>query len=175
MKKIILSALILFGMILSVIADEGDSRGYKVKVGDTAPEFEMTLTNGNTVKLSDLRGKVVMLQFTASWCGVCRKEMPHIESEIWKIHKNKDFALFGVDRDEPLEKAMKMIKATGISYPVALDLGAEIFSKYAHANSGVTRNVIINREGKIIFLTRLFNIDEFEAMKKVIEDELEKK
>ena len=101
--------------------------------------------------------------------------MPHIEKEIWQIHKNKEFALFGIARDEPAEKAEKMIKATGITYPMGLDDGADIFAKYAHRKSGVTRNVIIDREGKIIFLTRLFNIEEFESMKKAIELELEKK
>ncbi|NOU59805.1 TlpA family protein disulfide reductase [Marinifilum caeruleilacunae] len=175
MKRITLSIILILGMILSVAADENDSRGYKVKVGDMAPDFEMKLTDGKLVKLSDLRGKVVMLQFTASWCGVCRKEMPHIEKEIWQVHKNKDFALFGIDRDEPLEKAEKLIKATKVTYPIGLDDGANIFAKYAHRKSGVTRNVIIDREGKIIFLTRLFNIDEFNAMKKAIEKELEKK
>jgi len=55
-----------------------------------------------------------------------------------------------------------------------LDDGANIFAKYANLKSGVTRNVIIDRDGKIIFLTRLFNPEEFEAMKKVIEKELDK-
>ena len=54
-------------------ASEPEDRGYIVKVGDMAPDFEVELTDGSTVKLSDLKGKVVMLQFTASWCGVCRK------------------------------------------------------------------------------------------------------
>ena len=63
-----------------------DAAGYIVKVGDMAPDFEMELTDGQKVKLSDLRGKVVMLQFTASWCGVCRKEMPFIEKDIWLKH-----------------------------------------------------------------------------------------
>ncbi len=62
-------------------------RQYLVKVGDMAPDFTMRLPDGQNVRLSDLKGKVVMLQFTASWCSVCRKEMPHIESDIWQKHQ----------------------------------------------------------------------------------------
>ncbi|MGQ1910258.1 TlpA family protein disulfide reductase [Marinifilum sp. RC60d5] len=175
MNKIVLLIVLIMGFVFEGSAKEIDSRGYIVKVGEKAPDFELKLTDGKSIKLSDLRGKVVMIQFTASWCGVCRKEMPHIEKEIWQIHKNKDFALFGIDRDEPIEKAEILIKATGITYPIALDKDANIFAKYAEKESGVTRNVIIDREGKIIFLTRLFNPEEFEAMKKVIETELLKK
>ena len=76
---------------------EADSTGYIVRVGETAPDFTITLTDGKQVSLSSLRGKVVMLQFTASWCGVCRKEMPFIEKDIWLKHKdNTDFALIGI-------------------------------------------------------------------------------
>ena len=77
-----------------------DSTGYIVRVGEMAPNFTITLTDGKKVTLSELRGKVVMLQFTASWCGVCRKEMPFIEKDIWLKHKdNSAFALIGIDRD----------------------------------------------------------------------------
>ena len=84
-----------------------DDRGYKVRVGDEAPLFTtVDALSGDTVRLADLRGKVVMLQFTASWCGVCRKEMPQIESRIWQRHKNDTtFALLGIDRDEPAEES----------------------------------------------------------------------
>jgi len=174
MRKSVLVFIVLIGMVISGMAQEVKDRGYIVNVGDMAPDFEMKLMDGIKVNLSDLKGKVVMLQFTASWCGVCRKEMPFIEKEIWQINKNKDFALYGLDRDEPAEKAQKLIDATGITYPIALDEGGQIFEKYAHKESGITRNVIINREGKIIFLTRLFNHEEFEAMKKVIAEELKK-
>eukprot|EP01029_Cantina_marsupialis_P022885 TRINITY_DN561_c1_g3_i1.p1 TRINITY_DN561_c1_g3~~TRINITY_DN561_c1_g3_i1.p1 ORF type:complete len:175 (+),score=23.54 TRINITY_DN561_c1_g3_i1:257-781(+) len=174
MKKVMCMAVFLLGIVFAGVAQEKDTRGYIVKVGQQAPDFEMKLMDGKSVRLSDLKGKVVMLQFTASWCGVCRKEMPFIESEIWQEHKNKDFALFGLDRDEPIEKAEKLVKATGVTYPIALDAGAEIFYKYAEKNSGVTRNVIIDRNGKIIYLTRLFNREEFNEMKEVIEKELAK-
>jgi len=162
------------GIIISGMAQDVKDRGYIVNVGDMAPDFEMSLMDGQKVKLSELKGKVVMLQFTASWCGVCRKEMPFIEKEIWQINKNKDFALYGLDRDEPIEKAQKLIDATGITYPIALDDGGKIFEQYAMKNSGITRNVILNRDGKVIFLTRLFNHEEFSAMKKVIEEELKR-
>lgn len=74
--------------------DIESDRGYIVRVGDMAPDFDMVLPDGASVTLSSLRGKVVMLQFTASWCGVCRKEMPHIESDIWQRHKDNPEFLF---------------------------------------------------------------------------------
>ena len=149
---------------------EPDSVGYIVRVGDVAPEMEMELTDGQKVKLSSLRGKVVMLQFTASWCGVCRKEMPFIEKDIWLKHKdNTDFALFGIDRDEPLETVNAFAEKTGVTYPMALDPGANIFAKYADREAGITRNVLIDRSGKIVMLTRLYNEDEFAALCKKID------
>lgn len=152
--------------------DKDNNRGYIVNVGDMAPDFETTLDNGESFKLSEQKGKLVMLQFTASWCGVCRKEMPFIEKEIWAELKNKNFVLIGIDRDEPLDKVKEFAKQTGITYPLALDPGSEIFQKYALKGAGVTRNIIINTKGKIIYQTRLFNREEFDAMKKVIFNEV---
>ena len=74
-------------------AVQADERGYIVKVGDQVPDFDLMMMDGTTLNIKELQGKVVMLQFTASWCGVCRKEMPHIESEIWqKLKGNPEFA-----------------------------------------------------------------------------------
>jgi peroxiredoxin len=176
--KTIAIALILLVQGLFTIGlnaqSEDASRGYLVKVGDVAPDFETTLTNGQSFKLSEHKGKVVMIQFTASWCGVCRKEMPFIETEIWQVLKNKDFVLVGIDRDEPFEKVKEFIQQTQITYPLGLDPGAEIFGRYAQKEAGMTRNVIINRQGHIIYLTRLFNREEFDAMKKVVFDDVNK-
>ena len=153
-----------------------DDRGYVVEVGQMAPDFVFQLTNGDTVSVASLRGKVVMLQFTASWCSVCRKEMPFIESEIWQKYKSRDdFFLAGVDRDEPLDKVQEFGKTVGITYPLALDPGADIFAKFALKEAGVTRNVIIDKTGRIVYLTRLFNREEFDTMKKKIAEILEQK
>ena len=139
------------------------------KIGDVIPNFTMTLTNGKKISSKDWRGKVVMLQFTASWCGVCRKEMPFIEKDIWLKHKrNSDFLLFGVDRDEPLEKVKRYQKEMEISYPIAIDPNADIFGIFADKKAGVTRNVIIDQTGKIVFMTRLFKENEFKEMVRVI-------
>ena len=152
---------------------EPDSVGYIVRVGDIAPELEMELTDGQKVKLSDLRGKVVMIQFTASWCGVCRKEMPFIESDIWQKHKaNPNFALYGVDRDEPVETVKAFAEKTGVTYPLALDPGADHFAKYADRKAGITRNVLIDKTGKIVMLTRLYNEEEFATLCKKIDEML---
>jgi peroxiredoxin len=154
---------------------EDDDRGYIVKVGDIAPDFTITTIAGKTLKLSDLRGKVVMLQFTASWCVVCRREMPFIERDIWQKHKgNANFALMGVDRDEPKDKVEPYVSQIGITYPMGLDPGADIFALFADRKAGVTRNVIIDREGKIVMLTRLYNEAEFASMCTKIDELLSK-
>ena len=152
---------------------QADSTGYIVRIGEIAPDFTITLTDGKQVTLSSLRGKVVMLQFTASWCGVCRKEMPFIEKDIWLKHKdNADFALIGIDRDEPLEKVLAFAKSTGVTYPLGLDPGADIFAKYPLRDAGITRNVLIDREGKIVKLTRLYNEEEFASLVQQINEML---
>ncbi|MCE5346612.1 MAG: peroxiredoxin family protein [Bacteroidales bacterium] len=146
--------------------------GYIVKVGDMAPDFTIKEAGGKSYKLSDQRGKVIMLQFTASWCSVCRTEMPFIEKEIWQGKKSAGLFVIGIDRDEPLDKVLQFKKDIGVTYPLALDPGADIFGLYADKEAGITRNVIIDRTGKIIFLTRLYKREEFEKMKTIIFNEL---
>ena len=152
-----------------------DSVGYLVKVGDMAPDFTVELTDGSSVTLSALRGKLVMLQFTASWCGVCRKEMPFIERDIWQPNKEcEDFVLLGIDRDEPLEKVKEFAQQTKVTYPLGLDPGADIFALYADRKAGITRNVLIDPEGRIIKLTRLYNPEEFASLVALINERLGK-
>lgn len=145
-----------------------DDRGYIVQPGQLAPDFTLTLTDGTPFRLSAQRGKIVMLQFTASWCGVCRREMPVIEKEIWLPLQGKPFVLVGIDRDEPLDVVKNFAQTMKITYPLAPDPGAAVFQLFALKEAGVTRNVVIDANGRIVFLTRLYEEKEFNAMKEVI-------
>lgn len=181
-KQLLMALLMLFTITASAQKSENsksvktpDENGYIVFEGDECPDFKIKMTDGREIQLSSLRGKVVMLQFTASWCGVCRKEMPFIESDIWQKYKdNPDFILIAIDRDEPLETVLKFAETTKITYPIGLDPGADIFAKFAVRDAGITRNVLIDREGKIIKRTRLFNQEEFASLVKAIDNELKK-
>jgi len=170
MKKIIL--ILMMGLSISGAIAQKEipaDYGYIVKIGQQIPDFSMELPNGKTVKMADLKGKVVMLQFTASWCGVCRKEMPHIEADIWNKYKdNKNFALYGIDLDEPKDVVEKFAKLIPVTYQLALDPKGGIFYQFAEKGAGVTRNVIVDKTGKIVFMTRLYKEEEFQEMKKVI-------
>ncbi len=152
-----------------------DKRGYIVKVGDMVPDFNLMMMDGTTLNIKELRGKVVMLQFTASWCGVCRQEMPHIESEIWQRHKdNPEFALYGIDLKETPEVTAEFAKAIPVTYPLTLDPEGERFALFCEKGAGVTRNIILDREGRIIMLTRLYDEAEFASMVRLIDEELTK-
>ena len=178
MKKIltIIALTFLAGCVSaqeSKSAENPETRGYAVTIGQNAPDFTITYLDGNTTKLSSLRGKLVMLQFTASWCPVCRKEMPHIESEIWQRHKtDTNFVLLGIDLKEKPKAITKFIRDTKITYPLALDEKGEIFALYTEKNAGVTRNILIAPNGKIIFMTRLYDPEEFEMLVQIIDSEL---
>ena len=172
--KISFFITLLFLTIISCNSPETyENRGYIAEIGDTIPNIDFQLVDGTTNTLKALKGKVVVLQFTASWCSVCRKEMPHLEKEVWQRFKDDDFVLIGVDFDEPLETVKKFQQDMGTTYPMALDPNADIFGLFAHKKSGVTRNVVIDKNGKIAFLTRLFDRDEFNGMIDKIEELLD--
>tara|TARA_B100001741_G_C16404065_1_gene528363 strand:- start:97 stop:621 length:525 start_codon:yes stop_codon:yes gene_type:complete len=169
--------IVLLFLSTSIIYSQ-ENRGYIVKVGDKAPSFSL---EENKSFIEKNKGKVIMLQFTASWCSVCIKEMPFIEKEIWQKHKkNDDFILIALTKDSDKrpqrEKEIKLlIDKTGVTYPIKTDFNSEIFQLFAEKKAGVTRNIIINQKGEIEFLTRLFDHDEFNEMKMVIDRLLKKK
>ena len=140
------------------------NRGYKVNVGDLAPKINLELLDGQSVTNESLIGKVGVIQFTASWCSVCIKEMPHLEKEVWQRFKDDEFILIGVDLKENLEVVKNFIKNTEVTYPFTIDKDGSLFESFTLPKAGVTRNIVIDKSGKISFLSRLFDKDEFQQM-----------
>ena len=156
-------------------SEKSEDDGFIVSVGDEAPDFVLKDTKGDSVRLSDYRGKVVMLQFTASWCRVCREEMPFIEKDIWQKYKdNEKFALFAIDIDEESERIEPFFKTVGATYPALADENCDAFYKYAGKEAGVTRNVLIDVDGKIIYLTRLYGEVKFKKFVSYIDSIMQK-
>lgn len=147
-----------------------DERGYIVKVGDKVDDFKLTLLNGTSKKLSEFKAPVIVLNFFASWCEVCRKEIPHIEKEVWQTMKDHGLIVLGVDYKEKPDTVRKFVEEIKITYPVALDGKGGIFDRFARG--GVTRNIILDQNLNIIYLTRLFDLNEFEGMKNIIRQTL---
>ena len=154
-----------------------NDRGYIVSIGENAPDF---ILEGKNV-IQENKGKVIMLQFTASWCSVCIKEMPYIEEEIWQKHNDdNNFILIGLAKDTPRRPQTNkeiefMTNKTGVTYPIIRDINSTAFNLFAEKKAGVTRNIIIDQNGRIQFLTRLFDKEEFNQMKSKIEDLLNNK
>jgi len=174
-NRYFLNLICFYFLLVCFTYSQNNERGYIISVGDKAPLFKTKTSSGEIFDLEKHKGKIVMLQFTASWCSVCIKEMPYIENEIWQIHKDSDdFLLVGIDKGESIEMINKLINKTNVTYPICLDEKSEIFELYAEKKAGVTRNVIIDRDGKVIFLTRLFDHNEFNEMKDIISKSLTK-
>ena len=140
------------------------NRGYKVKVGDQAPKIDLKLLDGQLINNENIKGKVVVFQFTASWCSVCIKEMPHLEKEVWQRFKDDEFLLIGVDLMEDLEVVEGFILSTEVTYPFTIDKDGSFFKSFTLPKAGVTRNIVVDKKGEISFLTRLYDEKEFAQM-----------
>ncbi|MDD2911177.1 MAG: TlpA disulfide reductase family protein [Petrimonas sp.] len=158
------------------VKEETDNRdtGFIVAVGDPAPDFQIHYQDGNTQSLISLRGKVVLIQFAASWCKVCQDIMPLMEREFNLRYKSHpDFTLFAVCRGQTPEEVQQFAEKVKVTYPLTLDEDESIFRLYALAKAGVTRNVLIDKDGKIVYLTRLYNEQEFAQLNKTIDSLLQ--
>lgn len=156
--------LLLLVFPLTFVPQNEENRGYRVKVGDPVPPLTLQMINGEIWTNKDFIDKTVVIQFTGSWCSVCKKEMPELESRVWQNYKEKDFLLIGIDIKDTRDRMISFIEKTGVTYPIAWDPEAEIFDLFTLKGAGVTRNIVINKTGEIVFLTRLFEEKEFQAM-----------
>lgn len=116
-----------------------------------APDFGLPTIKQKSLKLSDLKGDVVMINFWASWCGPCREEMPLIE-DLYKKYKKLGFTVYGVNVDANPKDAQELLKATNVSFPVGYDTKNKVSELYKVDSMPST--VMVDRKGNMRFLHR---------------------
>ncbi len=123
----------------------------KYGAGMEAPEIAMQNPKGETMRLSDLRGKVVMIDFWASWCGPCRRENPHVV-EAYKKYRADGFEIFSVSLDKQVNKWEDAIAKDGLMWPYHVsDLqGWQNSAAQNYGVSSIPHTVLLGRDGKII-------------------------
>lgn len=138
------AAVIVAALLTSLASAEGPTPA-------PAPAFSLPARGGTSVTLESLKGKVVMLNFWASWCGPCRKEMPLLE-EMHKKYGKQGFALLGVNVDAESGDAEKLLKTIQVSFPILFDKESKVSQLY-NVNA-MPSSVFIDRKGNLRALHR---------------------
>ncbi|MFT2007597.1 redoxin domain-containing protein [Pontibacter sp. 13R65] len=119
-------------------------------VGAMAPDFALTTPDGGSIALSSLRGKYVLIDFWASWCGPCRQENPNVV-RMYNQYKDKGFEIFGVSLDQSRDKWLAAIEKDKLTWPQVSDLkGWESSAAQLYKVTAIPQTVLIDKEGKII-------------------------
>lgn len=144
-----------------------------VQLKQTAPEFSVSTNDGKTVNLSDYKGKVILINFFATWCGPCMIEMPLLQNEIWnKLKDNPNFVLLSLGRDHSQEEINKFIEQKKFTFPIYADKGKAVYSLFA--KQYIPRNYLIDKNGKVVYASTGFSMEEFEELKTIIDKQLKK-
>ncbi len=116
-----------------------------------APDFTLRAMDGPNLRLKEQRGRVVMVNFWATWCGPCRQEMPQL-NRLYEKYKASGFVLLGVNVDDDQRKAAEVAAKLGVTFPVLLDTDKTVSKLYDLSTMPST--VIIDRDGKVRYVHR---------------------
>jgi peroxiredoxin len=169
MKKLFLSVLISIGFVM--ITDAQTDTTTLLKNGDLVPSFKCKTIDGKSFDIDKQRGKVVMINFFATWCPPCNLELPVLQSGIWdKYNNNSSFVLIILGREHSEKEVADFVKSKNFTMPFAADQDRSIYKLFA--TQYIPRNVIIGRDGRIIYQNRGYTKEEFEEIEKLIAERL---
>lgn len=169
MKKLLL--LLAASLFMQTAFSQDKDTANLLKLGDDMPEFTVMTLDGKSVSSDDLYGKVVLINFFATWCPPCNQELPLVETDIWAKYKdNKDFMLLIIDREEKASVVKPYVEKKKWTVPFYLDEKKEVYNLFA--NRFIPRNYLFDKEGRLVLQSMGFKKDEFEALKKQLADML---
>ncbi len=148
-RRLSIVQLLAFATVLGIIALFAVgmvNRGAKPVESGAAPQFSIPLFSGETFSLAEQRGKVVVVNFWASWCIPCRQEAPMLE-RVWRRYKDRDVVFVGVAYVDTETESAKFLKEFNITYPNGPDIGTEISQKF-HIK-GVPETFFVGKDGQI--------------------------
>lgn len=147
-KRIVFSLLFLLGTIAQAATPLSDLSVVPEVARQSAPDFNLENLRGGDTGLVDYKGKVVLLNFWATWCMPCREEMPSMEA-LWQKYKEQDFVIVAISIDEGSKKRVEtFIEIFDLSFPVLLDPESKVNDLYKVSN--MPTSFLIDRNGKII-------------------------
>lgn len=152
----------IFSVILSVLLA---ATVHASELEGPAPDFTLKSNQGKNIRLQELRGHVVMLNFWASWCGPCRQEMPLLD-ELYQRYKPAGFVLLGVNADADIEEANKLLEEIPVSFPVVYDTSGKVSE--AFKVDAMPTTIFIDRDGQMRFLHRGYKAGDEAEYKKLI-------
>lgn len=117
----------------------------------SAPDFTLPSLDGPNLRLQEQRGRVVMINFWASWCGPCRVEMPHL-ARLYEKYRGSGFTVLAVNIDESPQKAASLATQLGMRFPVLLDTDKKVSRLYDLSTMPST--VLVDRDGRVRYVHR---------------------
>lgn len=141
-----ITVLGLLGLVALQMRRSGPLAAGPVGAGQKAPDFSLTTFEGQTYRLSELRGRVVVINFWASWCKPCEQEAPDLES-VWREYKDRGVVFLGVDYVDTETEALAYLERFDITYPNGPDLGTRI--SQAYRIKGVPETYFVDRHGTL--------------------------
>ncbi len=142
-----------------------------VKEGMLAPDFTVQMFDGKQITLSNERGKVVLVNFWATWCPPCREELTRVESDLIERFKGQKFLFLPISRGEEREAVADFRSQMGYTFPMGLDPDRKIYDLYA--SNYIPRNFLINEEGKVVMTSIGYTAEEFDTLIAKIESLLQ--